>query len=295
MNNIFKELLQEANRRDLITKGRRGDNYVITNQAKGKNRFERKKYSSVYRNVAQFNNIDMNLLFKQDILLVGVKVVGETDEYIVKMKFKGVLKELQEEVKRNKDKLEFKCIQRALMTVFNKEEVFISCSCPDWRYRFAYFSSKNDYNSGPIETRVSKITNPNDTKGSGCKHSLLVLANMDWLIKVTSVINNYIKYARNNMQRLYADYIFPKVYGVEYQKAVQLSLFDTDDFDSSPYTIDDINKIGRTSGRFQKGNPYRFQKKEEPIEDKTNPLGLRFNRDEVDSTEEEETPTIEKQ
>lgn len=160
-------------------------------------------------------------------------------------------------------------------------------NCEDWQYRHAYWATQNNYNSGSPEIRVSDITNPNDTKGSGCKHIMLVLSNMDWIMKVCSVINNYIKYARQFMQRLYADYIFPQIYGMKYDKAVQLSLFDTDEFDSSPLTLDDANRLGRKSGQFKTGNPFRFKKKEEPIEDETNPLGLKFLNSTEDETSEE--------
>jgi hypothetical protein len=160
-------------------------------------------------------------------------------------------------------------------------------NCEDWQYRHAYWATQNNYNSGSPEIRVSDITNPNDTKGSGCKHIMLVLSNMDWIMKVCSVINNYIKYARQFMQRLYADYIFPQIYGIKYDKAVQLSLFDTDDFDSSPLTLDDANRLGRKSGQFKTGNPFRFKKKEEPIEDETNPLRLKFLNSTEDETSEE--------
>lgn len=156
-------------------------------------------------------------------------------------------------------------------------------NCEDWKYRQAYWATQKNYNAGEPETRVSDITNPNDTKGSGCKHVMLVLSNMDWIMKVCSVINNYIKYAKQSMQRLYADYIFPKIYGVNYNKAVQLSLFDTDDFDSSPLTIDDANRLGRKSGQFKTGNPYRFKKQEKPDE---NALNLKFTNSEEESEEE---------
>ena len=171
--------------------------------------------------------------------------------------------------------------------MFNTEDVFVSCTCEDWQYRQAYWATQKNYNSGSPEIRVSDITNPNDTKGSGCKHVMLVLSNMDWIMKVCSVINNYIKYARQSMQRLYADYIFPQIYGMKYDKAVQLDIFDTDDFDSSPFTLDDANRLGRKSGQFKTGNPFRFKKKEEPIEDETNPLNLKFLNSTEDETSEE--------
>lgn len=586
---MANKFITEASRRDLIDKGKRGDRYSPKNQAKGRNRFERRTHSKIYTNVAQYNNLDMNLFFKHDILLVGIKVIGETDEYITKIKFKGILQEIQREVKNNNNKLEFKSILTSLIRVFNTEDVFVSCSClhpttkiklldgtsptveemkerfeageklfvfstdekgdfkpgevenvwitkttnefikitldndeeilttsdhlymlrdgsyvmaeeltldsslmpmytsesngyttvklnsetrgwrsvykivadtlkkdeiettklrvkednimpydvaihhrdfnkknnhpdnleimtaeehwnyhaslsfdklpeetkekirklssertseivektnltkikniiqriidaeeipspetykkyktngypnftkcfstwkelsnyfnlnhkiikieriivedtpvydisvkdyhnfvvdagvvlhncEDWQYRHAYWATQNNYNSGSPEIRVSDITNPNDTKGSGCKHIMLVLSNMDWIMKVCSVINNYIKYARQFMQRLYADYIFPQIYGMKYDKAVQLSLFDTDDFDSSPLTLDDANRLGRKSGQFKTGNPFRFKKKEEPIEDETNPLRLKFLNSTEDETSEE--------
>lgn len=287
---MANKFITEASRRDLIDKGKRGDRYSSKNQAKGRNRYERRTHSKIYTNVAQYNNLDMNLFFKHDILLVGIKVIGETDEYITKIKFKGILQEIQREVKNNNNKLEFKSILTSLVRVFNTEDVFVSCSCFDWQYRQSYWATQKNYNSGSPEIRVSDITNPNDTKGSGCKHVMLVLSNMDWIMKVCSVINNYIKYARQSMQRLYADYIFPQIYGMKYDKAVQLDIFDTDDFDSSPLTLDDANRLGRKSGQFKKGNPFRFKKKEEPIEDETNPLGLKF----LNSTEDEasEEPVI---
>ena len=281
---IKRLILDEASRRDLIDKGKRGDQYVPSNRFKGRNRYERRKHSRIYTNVAQYNNLDMNLFFKHDILLVGIKVIGETDEYITKIKFKGILEEVAKEVKKNNNKLEFKTILTSLIRIFNTEDVFVNCSCEDWKYRQAYWATQKNYNSGPMETRVSDITNPSDSKGSGCKHVMLVLANMDWILKVTSVINNYIKYAKQSMQRLYADYIFPKIYGMRYDRAVQLDIFDTDDFDSSPLTLDDINKIGRKSGQFTPGNPYRFQKKEKPEPEEKLPLD--FPDDE--NTEESE-------
>ena len=60
----------------------------------------------------------MNLFFKHDILLVGIKVIGETDEYITKIKFKGILEEVAKEVKKNNNKLEFKTILTSLIRIF---------------------------------------------------------------------------------------------------------------------------------------------------------------------------------
>lgn len=305
MNNILsyrpslnESLLQEARRQDLINKSKNADNYSPKNQAKGKNRYERRRYSSISTSVSEYNNINMDAFFKGDILEFGVKVHGETDDYVVTITFEGILKELQREVKANNNVLNFKCVLRALMMSFNNQDVYVSCQCPDFTYRFSYQATKNQYNSGTPETRPAKITNPNDTKGAGCKHILLVLSNMDWMMKIASVINNYIRYSRDYLQRNYADYIFPVVYGVPYKKAVQMSIFDKEDefgdaiLPTDKKTIDDViasSKVGRDEkGKFNKENPFKFQSKQ----DKENEL-IDFSKDDDNQMtidfEEEET------
>lgn len=102
-------------------------------------------------------------------------------------------------------------------------------NCPDAQYRQAYWQTKGNYKAGYKETRPSDITNPNDNLGAGCKHVLLVLSNLSWIIKVSSVINNYIKYSRAHLQRNYTNYIFPKVFGMTYEKAKELQLFCNDE------------------------------------------------------------------
>ena len=274
---IDEQLLSEASRQDLINKSKNADNYSPKNQAKGKNRYERRKFSSISTTVKEYNSINMDAFFKGDILEFGIKVHGETDDYVVTITFEGILKELQREVKGNNNRLNFKCVLRALMMSFNNGDVYVACECPDFRYRFSYQATVNRYNSGTPELRPAKITNPNDTKGAGCKHILLVLSNLDWMMKIASVINNYIRYSRDYLQRNYADYIFPQVYGVPYKKAVQLSIFDKEDkygdgiLPTDQKTIDDViasSQVGRTDkGVFTKDNPFKFKSQNQNQED----------------------------
>jgi len=267
---INEELLNEASRQDLINKSKNADNYSPKNQAKGKNRYERRRFSSISTTVKEYNQINMDAFFKGDILEFGIKVHGETDDYIVTITFEGILKELQREVKANNNRLNFKCVLRALMMSFNNRDVYVSCTCPDWKYRQAYWSTQGRYNSGtPQMDNGKKIANPNDTKGAGCKHVLLVLSNLDWMMKIASVINNYIRYSKDYLQRNYADYIFPMVYGVPYNRAVQMSIFDKEDkygdgvLPTDQETINDViatSQVGRTDkGVFTKDNPFKFK------------------------------------
>lgn len=273
------QLLLEANRSELINKGKNGANYKDT--SKGKNRYERRLRSKISNSVATYNKIDMDSLFKRDILTVGIEVHGETNDYIVTMRFSGLMEELRNQLKSNNNKLEYKVIAKAMSRVFNSGDVNMHCSCPDATYRQNYWQNKNGYGT-MYEPRPSNITNPNDNLGSGCKHTMLCLSNLDWMMKVASVINNYIKYAQEHLQKLYADYIFPKVYGMKYDKAVQQELFYTG---LLPSDQDTLSKVASTNlaqkdaqGKFIKGNDYRFvSDKEKAIEPDGNQKEFKFS------------------
>lgn len=72
-------------------------------------------------------------------------------------------------------------------------------------------------------------------------------------MKIASVINNYIHYMEEHYQRLYADVIFPKLFGMPYQRAVQLSLLDdnTDNLNNSEKELKLSNRYGRGRTRFK--------------------------------------------
>lgn len=199
----------------------------------------------------------MNKLFKEDILTVNISVKGETDDYTVKISFGGFLDILKGLVNGNKEDLNLRNITRALVTGFNQDDVYIFCSCPDFHYRFGYWATRNKLTSGEPEDRPSDITNPDDKLGSGCKHILLVLSNNSWLMKVASVINNYIKYMEKHYQKLYADIIFPAIFDRDYEEPVQLSLDDVegdDNISTDSDTLDKANKFNQDRTKFQKGN-----------------------------------------
>ena len=132
-------------------------------------------------------------------------------------------------------------------------------------YRFAYWATRNKINSGDPQPSNGKwIRNPDDKLGSACKHVLLVLSNNSWILKVASVINNYINYMQRNRQKMYADIIYPAIYKKKYEEPVQTSMFDSDTLETDKETIDISNEQGRTSGQFKQGNEYRFKPREVP-------------------------------
>lgn len=277
----FRELmlLLEANRTSLISQSRNAGEYK--NKERGKNRFERKKYSKIANAVKAYNEIDMNSLFKQDILLVNIPVVGENDEYTVTIKLEGVVAEIHKNIKNNSNKLEYRTIIQSLTKVFNTSDVYIKCTCPDAKYRFAHWNivknvSVDDsaHDPGPGKG----IANPNDDKGRGCKHMLLVLANGDWMMKVASVINNYCHFLSEKRPDAFLKLVFPKLYGVPADEAEQNDIVaDQEELETGKDLIDIINEYGRNRGKFKKGsnkNPItntggraKKQEPEEPVEE----------------------------
>ena len=160
-----------------------------------------------------------------------------------------------------KQEFNLKAITRALITGFNRDDVYIHCSCPDARYRFAYWQTKKNTNSGDPETRPANITNPDDNLGEGCKHVLLVLSNTSWLLKVASTIFNYVNYMEKHYERLYKKIIFPAIFQKPYEEPEQLEIdgVNSDELDTDTDTIDKANVHARTKNQFKAGNEYRFR------------------------------------
>ena len=129
--------LKEDSRSQLISRSKAGANYALSNQGKGRNRYARRLHSKVAKSVKEFNSINMDKLFKDDILDVNIQVNGETSNYIVTFKMSGVMSNLQRELDPSKP-INFRDVTRALVRSFNGEDVYIRCSCPDWKFRFGH-------------------------------------------------------------------------------------------------------------------------------------------------------------
>ena len=248
--------LTEANRTSLVAQSRKAG--IYKNQERGKNRFERKKYSKIANAVKSYNQIDMNKLFKNDILQVNIPVVGENDEYTVTIKLEGVIAEIQKNIKNNNNKLEYRTIIQSLTKVFNTSDVYVKCTCDDYKYRFAHFNiiknvSVDDSSNDPGPGKG--IANPNDDKGRGCKHVLLVLANGDWMMKVGSVINNYCHFLSEKKPDAFLKLVFPKLYGVPADEAAENDIIESEEMlESGKDLIDIINDWAKNRGKFKKGS-----------------------------------------
>ncbi len=249
--------LHEDTRNMLVSKSRGAGSYV--DQSRGKNRFERKKLSKIARTVKQYNQIDMNKLFKEDLLIVHIPVQGETDQYTVSIKMEGVVAEIAKNIKNNKNQFEYKTVIQALTKVFNTQNIYVKCNCLDYKYNFAHW---NIVNNTSVDDTASDpgpgkgIRNPNDDKGRGCKHILLVLANGSWLMQVSSVIKNYIIYASTNLKKPFLKIIFPKLYGMTIEDASENNILPEDadlTLQTDESIIDVINEYSKNKGKFKPG------------------------------------------
>jgi len=248
-----KRILEDT-RSQLVSRSRRAEK-----EKDGKTRYEKRVKSKIGTSVKNFNSINMNSVFKEDILTVGIDVQGETADYVVTISFGGFLKELHRQLD-GRDVITLRDIIRSVVRAFNGDNVYLRCSCPDFFYRFGFFLSKDNIIYGERQDIPSNITNPNNTLGAGCKHIMLALSNHSWLIKVASVLNNYIKYMSVHYKKLYQTVIYPALFEKEYEGDIQLDVFDDDALATDKGEIDKSNEYGKKSTQFQKGNPYRFRK-----------------------------------
>ena len=89
----------------------------------------------------------------------------------------------------------------------------------------------------------AKVTNPNDSKGAGCKHTMKVLADLDWALKLATVINNYIEYMRTHYLDKFQRLMFPVLYDMTWEEAEELGIFDTEDDLANTMDDDDTTEI----------------------------------------------------
>jgi hypothetical protein len=246
--------LTEDTRNILIGKSRNVDNYL--HNIKGKNRWERKKYSKVSSQTKEFNDINMNDVFKKDILTIKIPVIGETDKYVVNIQMEGVIAELARNIKSNHNVFEFKVIIQALTKIFNTTNLKVKCDCKDYLYRYKHnlIINNNSVDDSASDPGPGKTGMTAEHKGQGCKHILLVLSNQDWIMKIASVIKNYILYMAEHNKKLFNKFIFPKLYNIEAAEAKEKDLIPEDtNLDTDKNIIDTINDWAKNRGKFKKG------------------------------------------
>ncbi len=190
--------LLEANSTELVNKSRDGRHYKSD---PSKNRFLARRDVSVLESSINYNKLNMDELFKRDVLNIAIPVRGETDNYTVNIRMTGIINNIKSQ---NVNIINFKVVYSAVYTAYTSNDIYISCTCPDSKYRMNYWATRNNFaDSGAIENRPSRITNPNDDLGAYCKHGIAVLTQRVWLQKIIIAIENYCKWMKRNKPDLY--------------------------------------------------------------------------------------------
>lgn len=163
--------------------------------------------------------IDEKELFDNDILVIHVRV----GQYVTTLAYSGVMEKIIKLVAQDpRHRLTRRVVVRAMNERVDQTDVYVNCTCPDWRYRYAFWGTKFKYKYGAPETRPANITNPFDTIGATCKHLACILANKKWLVKASSVVNDYI---HDNFEILVEKYDINRelfyVDDVKYQAAIK--------------------------------------------------------------------------
>jgi len=249
---MSKQLLLEYTRRELAQKSKTSDKY--SSRKDGSNRWSRRAFSKISARVINYRKIDMNKLFREDKLQLDIEVSGETNDYIVTIRFNGVIKELQRRLQKSKENVTRKDVERSLQFAFNTSDLYVHCTCEDWKYRQSYHATQQNYNAGKPENRSSDKTNPNDTKGAGCKHINLVIANYQWIRPLASVIFNYIEYIKKTMRKHYDKIIAPALYGKGYKAGEEQAILSKEEtkLQDDPELLHKSNIYARDKGRFKK-------------------------------------------
>lgn len=166
--------LEEVSRNDMLAKAK---SQTITryNKAPGY-----KGFSIV--------DIDTTSVFTTNSLRVTCRV----GDYWDTVEMENILYWIQVEAEKNQNyQINTKGITAAIMNSIDGMDIKVDCTCPDFKYRFAYMATKLGYKYGKPENREAKITNPNDY-GSICKHLISMLSNKKWLQQVTSTVMDFI-------------------------------------------------------------------------------------------------------
>lgn len=182
MKKYYKSPLNEITRSE----------YLRASRIKSPERYA--KLKNYYKQTNMLRELDFEKLFNDDEF-VWKQMTGD---YIVIIAFEGAFYELQKRVrswggvnriKRITKRLLTECISKALDT----EDLYVSCECDDFKYRFDFWLSQEGGKYGPLQNRPPKVRNVNNNKGYVCKHILNALHGKRWVIAAASAWLDYIK------------------------------------------------------------------------------------------------------
>lgn len=176
----------EAKSNDYVRASRKGKPY----KTMPGNRFMRRLKIHMNGGNNVWFDLDMNRLFKKGSFSLNIPVIGETDQYTCSISFDNWLDKLKEDI--GKTGFTQMTVKRSLTEMLRFSDLKVRCSCPDFKYRHAYWLTVHQEIEGDQENRPSDITNPKDDLGKVCKHLIFLINNKIYNDKESRIIYNYL-------------------------------------------------------------------------------------------------------
>ena len=153
------------------------------------NRFKRRMMIKTEGGARIWYDIDVNRFFRKDEFTFHIPVIGESDDYIVEFQVKDWIPILRHDIKDLGFSVQ--TFKKSLAKAMRMLDIKCHCTCPDFKFRFAYWFTMKGDNSGEPETRPAKITNSKDDLGRGCKHILFTISLKTWAERIGRILFNY--------------------------------------------------------------------------------------------------------
>lgn len=164
--------LQEASRNELLalTKSQTVTRYNKSEEYKG----------------FSIRDIKTDEIFSKDMLVIVCRV-GDYEDIVALEDILIWVQMCAEQSTSTKNQINSKIVTQAIMNSIDGMDILVNCSCPDWKYRFAYMATQLGYKYGEPQNERNKYHKTNkENYGALCKHLTALLSNKRWLQQVTS-------------------------------------------------------------------------------------------------------------
>lgn len=128
--------------------------------------------------------------FMHDWLVIKTNISGNNKTYEDIIAFKGVMTDLISSIKNSSTHVvNSKSIIKSIHKSLDTQDIYIDCTCPDFKYRYAYFATQDKFKWGKLQNSNGKqIRNPNNDIGCMCKHLYALLRSNKFLDAISDKI-----------------------------------------------------------------------------------------------------------
>lgn len=138
--------LQEASRNELLalTKSQTVTRYNKAEEYKG----------------FSIRDIKTDEIFNKDMLVIVCRV-GDYEDVVALEDILIWVQMCAEQSTSTKNQINSKVVTQAIMNSIDGMDILVNCSCPDWKYRFAYMATQLGYKYGEPQNERNKYHKTN--------------------------------------------------------------------------------------------------------------------------------------